>query len=264
MTQFPPGDTAVSVSTEEGAGNKTDCSFAVKVHDTTPSTLVVPADLAVDATSAEGAVVVHPTATATALGTPSPVIVFEPTSGVQLPLGKDHGHGDRHRCVGEHRDGDVPRHCRRHDRAADPVLANVEVIAEGESGATVTLPSPALLDAVTAAPTVTFDHAQQGTYQVGSTKVVATATDAAGNSATRDFEVKVSAVFPSAVVREGGCSSTSGTTLGGLVVLGLALMRRRRLEVSGFSACRFGSPRLCPTHRLDSTAWAWCKGCRKP
>jgi hypothetical protein len=197
----------------------------VKVRDTTALTLVAPTDLTVEATSAEGAVVSFQAATATDLVTASPVISLAPASGAQLPLGTttitvtatdaaENTATEMFRVtVG--------------DTTAPKIQcpANVEVTAADASGATVTLPVPVVLDAVTAAPRVTFDYAQQSTYPVGSTKMVATATDAAGNSATCELEVKVSAA--SKPVKEGGSRSASGSTLGELVVLGLALMQRR-------------------------------------
>jgi MYXO-CTERM domain-containing protein len=235
MTQFALGDTTVEVSAEDAAGNATECSFTVKVQDSTPPLLMAPADLTVEATSAAGALVTYPLAIATDLVTASPTIVFEPASGTQLPLGTTTVTVTATDAA-ENMATETFR-VTVADTTAPQLQcpANVEVPAENSNGATLTLPQPTVTDAVTPEPEVTFDQATAGVYPVGTTKVVATAKDAAGNSASCEFTVTVKAKetkteTPSSNIAISGCGCSSdspASTVAGLVVLGLALARRR-------------------------------------
>jgi cyclophilin family peptidyl-prolyl cis-trans isomerase len=83
---FSLGDTTVNVSATDTAGAQTTGSFVVRVRDTTAPALTPPADLVVEATSASGAWVHYPAATASdAVGVTS--LTYSHASGVLFPLG---------------------------------------------------------------------------------------------------------------------------------------------------------------------------------
>ena len=75
---------------------------------------------------------------------------------------------------------------------APPVITAPDVSAEATSGAgtPVTFSSSAI-DDFDPHPTVSADHTSGATYPIGTTNVVVTATDAAGNSSTKTFHVNV-------------------------------------------------------------------------
>lgn len=84
---FPIGDTTVDLSATDAAGNEATASFTVTVQDTiAPVFTSVPANQVVEATSAAGAVVSYPNATATdAVGVTS--IAYSAASGSTFPIG---------------------------------------------------------------------------------------------------------------------------------------------------------------------------------
>ncbi|HZN93574.1 MAG TPA: HYR domain-containing protein, partial [Myxococcales bacterium] len=84
-SQFGLGQTAVTVTATDAAGNAASCSFAVTVQDTTPPALTCPADVTVDGTNS-GAAVTYPDAVATdAVSTPA--VTYGQASGSTFPAG---------------------------------------------------------------------------------------------------------------------------------------------------------------------------------
>lgn len=83
---FPLGETLVTCTATDAAGNTGSASFTVRVRDTTPPALDAPEGVAVDATGPAGAEAVY-TATATDLVDASPVVVCEPPSGMTFAIG---------------------------------------------------------------------------------------------------------------------------------------------------------------------------------
>lgn len=83
---FPLGTTIVDLGASDAAGNMAFASFNVTVVDTTAPAISVPANLTVEATSANGATVTYAAATATdAVGVTS--VTHSPTSGSTFALG---------------------------------------------------------------------------------------------------------------------------------------------------------------------------------
>lgn len=85
-TSFPIGVTTVRCTATDIAGNAAQASFSVTVRDTTPPAVVVPADIAVDATGPAGAVVTY-AATATDLVDGAVAPTCGPASGSTFPVG---------------------------------------------------------------------------------------------------------------------------------------------------------------------------------
>jgi hypothetical protein len=84
---FPLGTTTVTCKATDAAGNQGTATFTVKVVDTTPPTIAVPANMTVAATSATGAPVTYPLPSATDLVTTTLSVSCTPGSGSTFPLG---------------------------------------------------------------------------------------------------------------------------------------------------------------------------------
>ena len=83
---FPLGATVVICTATDASGNSSSGSFTVTVEDKTPPVLTVPADIAVEGNTTNGANVNLPSATATDIVDPSPVATCDADSGF-FPLG---------------------------------------------------------------------------------------------------------------------------------------------------------------------------------
>jgi uncharacterized repeat protein (TIGR03803 family) len=83
---FPLGMTTVTCSASDKAGNTATGSFTVTVHDTTPPTITVPANITVAATGPNGAVVTY-SVSATDLVSAPITPVCAPASGSTFPVG---------------------------------------------------------------------------------------------------------------------------------------------------------------------------------
>ena len=83
---FPIGQTTVTCSAGDAAGNTASRSFPVTIVDVSAPDLTIPTALSVDATSASGAVVTFP-ATATDHAPAAPVVSCTPQSGTTFAIG---------------------------------------------------------------------------------------------------------------------------------------------------------------------------------
>jgi len=86
-TWFPLGDTPVTVTATDAAGNSTRCLFHFQVTDTTPPRLRCPEDVETVATHARGAEVRFPEATALDRAS-TPRITYQPANGSTFVLGE--------------------------------------------------------------------------------------------------------------------------------------------------------------------------------
>jgi hypothetical protein len=229
MTAFAMGETTVTATVTDAANNTATCSFRVTVQDTTAPALVAPADQAVEATSAAGAIVSYDAAMVSDAVTASPTLVFEPPSGTQLPLG-------RTTVIVSATDAAENRAVERFTvtvtDTVPPVMtcpANVAVTVTG-AGEKLSLPTATATDAVTTAPVITYSLPLEGDYPAGTTLVTATATDEAGNAATCQFSVTVS-LPAEKPVEESGCSSAGASVLA--LVMALVLLGRKARRADG-------------------------------
>jgi uncharacterized protein (TIGR03382 family) len=188
-THFDVGSTPVSVTATDAAGNSASCSFTVTVRLPAAPQLTCPADMVAEATSASGASVGYPPANAT--GSEPLTVTYSHASGAQFALGATSvtatvtdGFGRTASCSFSItvRDTTAP---------ALSCPQNLAAEATGPNGAAVSYLPPLVTDAVTASPTVMVSHASGSTFPLGSTRVTATATDAAGNASTCSFTITV-------------------------------------------------------------------------
>jgi hypothetical protein len=86
-SQFPQGETIVTATATDEAGNTASCSFRVTVRDTTAPAIACPASLSVRTPKKEGAYVSYAAPTATDAVTPIPTVTASPPSGFFFPVG---------------------------------------------------------------------------------------------------------------------------------------------------------------------------------
>ncbi len=188
---FPLGDTTVTVTATDTSGNAAQVVFTVTVVDTTPPLLELPADLMVEATGPDGAVVVYPPIVATDVVDQDVEIVAVPPSGSLFPLGEtvvdvtatdDFGN----QAAGQFKVTVVD--------TTPPLLelpADLVVEATGPNGAIVVYPPIVATDIVDQDVEIVANPPSGSLFPLGATVVDVTATDDAGNQATGQFTVTV-------------------------------------------------------------------------
>jgi ELWxxDGT repeat protein len=195
------------------------------VPDTTLPVLECPASVTVEATSSTGAIASWPGARVSDDVSASVPLTYSHVSGGAFPLGttvvtvraRDEA-GNEAACAFE---------VRVRDTLFPTVTcpADVEVQATASERPTVSFGEATASDGVMAPPTVTYSHASGSVFPEGATEVRATATDAAGNTATCSFFVTVKppdrpepSPGPFAFL---GCAASGGSPAG---LLGLLLL----------------------------------------
>ena len=188
-SMFPLGTTTVNASATDAAGNKASGSFTVTVRDTTPPVLSLPSSGTVEATGPGGAAVTF-SGSASDIVSGAVAVNFSPASGSTFPLGTTTVNASATDAAGNTANGSFTVTVR--DTTA-PVLslpASAIVEATGPGGAVVTF-SGSASDIVSGAVAVNFSPASGSTFPLGTTTVNASATDAAGNTASGSFTVTV-------------------------------------------------------------------------
>ncbi len=186
---FPLGTTTVTCSATDSRGQVGTATLNVTVVDTTPPTLTLPGALTADATGT-GAPVAF-TVGASDNGNPSPAVSCTPAAGATFPVGT------------------TPVTCTATDASGNAATGSFDVTVRDVTPPTLQLPADITNVAATssAGAPVTFSAtatdlvdgtvspvctpAAGSTFPVGTTPVVCTATDAAGNSASGTFTVTV-------------------------------------------------------------------------
>jgi hypothetical protein len=209
---FPVGTTSVTCTATDAAGNSVSETFDVIVTDSTAPTLVVPTVAVVEsAADANGAIVDY---LATDAVDPAPALSCTPPSGSTFPVGT------------------TSVTCTATDAAGNQATASFDVTVVDTAAPTLVVPTSAVVesaadangatvnyatlvtatDLVDATPALSCAPPSGSTFPLGTTSVVCTATDAAGNSVSRSFEVAVvatDAVDPAPAL---SCTPPSGST----------------------------------------------------
>jgi hypothetical protein len=195
---FPVGDTTVTCSAQDLAGNTGTAAFEVTVADTQSPTVTVPGPLSAVATSAAGAVVTF-TASATDVVDGARPVTCSPASGSTFPIGNrtvtctasdTHGNSGSSSFIVTVTDA-APT-------IAVPPTQTVE--ATGPNGASVKYaPPPTASDTVDGPLIVSCSRASGAAFPLGSTTVTCTAVDSAGSSVAGSFIVSVVDTTPPVV-----------------------------------------------------------------
>lgn len=188
--QFPVGSTTVSCSAADRAGNTVLASFTVTVRSGGP-TIAVPSGLIVEATSAAGAVVAYPSATASDLVEGSLTTRCSPASGSTFPLGTTTVGCSATNSLGQTVSGTftvgvVDRTAPAIQRATD-----IFVVGNNSKGRVVNFSTPVASDTVSASVPVTCSPQHGSRFPLGTTAVTCSATDQAGNRSQTSFTVTV-------------------------------------------------------------------------
>ncbi|WP_233612032.1 kelch repeat-containing protein [Corallococcus sp. AB045] len=191
-------------------------------EDVVTRTLTCPANVVVEATDPDGALVTYDPAVLDPAGG-LPVSYTQP-SGALFPIGTTTVTATSTGLTCSFqvtvRDTTAPTLTCPESRSAAP-------------GETVTF-EPTATDAVTASPVVTSSPASGSPFPAGATTVTVTATDDAGNTAQCTFQVRVQAQVVE--IAGGGCDSTGGTTSALALLAALAAWgnsRRRQNPARG-------------------------------
>lgn len=187
---FPLGETTVTVTAIDEAGNLSQEAYTVTVRDTTPPTIPVIADVVEEATGPDGALVNFTLPTASDIVDPSPTISALPAAGTQFALGettvsvtaKDFSGNESTRTFKV-----IVR-----DTTPPTLSLPADMTVEGNTlgGAIVSFTATSN-DIVDGSVTVNCTPASGSTFGLGETTVECSATDAAGNTATGSFKVTI-------------------------------------------------------------------------
>ncbi|MBI4901127.1 MAG: HYR domain-containing protein, partial [Actinobacteria bacterium] len=210
---FALGSTAVTCTAKDGSNNSQTSSFGVNVADTTAPVFAQPGDKTVEATSHEGAIVdfSSPDASDAVAGTIHGVC--SPLSGSTFKVGdttvactaSDGKNTGRTSFVVHVVDTTPP------DLT---VPGNMTIEATSAAGATVTYTASAT-DIVDGTVAVSCSPQSGSTFSLTTTTVTCTATDAAGNPATKSFTVTVKDSTPPTLVNLPADKTVQGNTAGG-------------------------------------------------
>ena len=194
---FTVGQTDVTCSATDAAGNTGSAHFTVTIVDTTKPALVLPSDLTAEATGADGAAVDF-TASATDTVSGSVPVTCDPAAGSTFAVGQ------------------TAVDCSATDAAGNLATGSFTVTVQDTTPPTVTVPDPIAVEAtgpdgatadftasasdlVDGAVATTCAPASGSTFGLGATTVTCSATDAHGNTGTAQFSVTVQDTTPPAV-----------------------------------------------------------------
>jgi len=210
---FAVGTTPVTCTATDGAGNQATGTFDVVVRDTTSPILSLPASpFVVEATGPSGATVSY-VVSATDAASAAVTVACTPAAGTTFPLGASAVNCTATDAHGNTATGSFSVDVRDTTPPAIVAPAGLTVGASSTSGAIVTY-SVTATDLVSAA-TVSCVLPSGALFPIGTTGVVCTATDAAGNVATKDFPVTVTNVPPQ--LMQANIVATATNSLGAVV-----------------------------------------------
>ncbi len=202
---FPLGDTTVSCTAADTAGNPAAAQFTVTVVDTTPPAMADPPPVAATTTNAAGKTVSWSDVTGTDIVDGTVTATCSPSSGSNFSVGTTSVS-----CTATDAHGNSATKgfnvTLTFDDITKPTFTSVPGTINAEAavpgGATVTY-SVSATDDSGAPPTVVCNPGSGSTFPVGTTTVHCTATDAKGNSENAQFDVVVTLVDHTAPVLSG-------------------------------------------------------------
>jgi len=224
----------------------TSVDFTLRVLANAAPTLTVPASFSVEGDTTGGWTADWSGVSATdPEDTPDPTPSCSPAAGTVLPLGTTHvtcsvtdsaGASDSDAFDVTVADSTAP--------VLSGVPADVTVTTGDPAGRTVAFTDPTATDVVDAAPDVACSPTSGSHFEVGTTTVTCTATDANGNSSSDTFDVTVQLVAPhaaSAIWLEpvGGGGATYEANRGRTIPIKVRLFVDGVERTSGDAALRF-------------------------
>jgi autotransporter-associated beta strand protein len=186
---FPLGTTTVTTTASDAAGNVANRTFTVTVVDTTAPEISLPSNITVEATGPAGATVNFSTS-ASDVVSGSVATNNTPASGSVFPLGTTTVTTIASDAAGNVANQTFTVTVVDTTAPTITVSSDMTVEATGPAGATVNF-STSASDAVSGSVATTNNPASGSVFPIGTTTVTTTASDAAGNMASRTFTVTV-------------------------------------------------------------------------
>jgi hypothetical protein len=236
---FALGSTTVNCSATDAAGNPAYGSFTITVQDTTPPTIIPPANQTVEAIGPSGVVVTYSGASASDLvdGPLTPTCL--PASGSVFPLGVNTvacSATDSHGNTGTENFSITVQ-----DTTPPTIESHADVgpiEATGSSGASVSYTAPATHDLVDGDSVATCTPASGSTFALGDTTVTCDATDAHGNVATpTTFKVTVVDTTPPTIEAHADVGPIEATGPSGAVVSYTSPATHDLVDGDGVATC---------------------------
>lgn len=186
---FALGTTTVTCTATDSAGNTSTETFTVTVQDQTKPDVTVPGDRTVEATGPNGATVNYNASATDDVDGALPV-TCNPASGSDFALGTT-----KVTCSATDKAGNTGTNSftvtvQDTTAPAVDVPASITKEATSAAGATATF-SASASDAVDGSVATTCEPASGSKFALGTTTVICSATDAAGNTGTKSFKVLV-------------------------------------------------------------------------
>jgi hypothetical protein len=188
-SSFPVGQTTVTCTATDAAGNHATCSFTVTVNDTQAPVATCPQDITVPAAEGQCSAIVTYSASASD-NCPGASISCDPPSGSSFPVGQTTVTCTATDAAGNHATCSFT--VTVNDTQAPVATCPQDITvpaAEGQCSAIVTYSASASDNCPGAS--ISCDPPSGSSFPVGQTTVTCTATDAAGNHATCSFTVTV-------------------------------------------------------------------------
>ena len=188
-SNFVLGETTVTCTARDGAGNTATATFVVTVRDTTPPSVTVPPAATAEATGGAGAAVSFAASASDSVSGARPVTCV-PVSGSTFPLGTTSVVCSATDAAGNTGSAGFTVTVRDATAPVVTVPANMVVEATGPTGAAAAFTASAS-DSVSGARPATCVPVSGSTFPLGTTSVACSATDAAGNTGSATFTVTV-------------------------------------------------------------------------
>jgi hypothetical protein len=189
-THFALGTTTVTCSATDAAGNTGTNAFTVEVQDVTKPIVTVPPDKTVEATGANGASVTYSGVSAEDDVDGSVAVTCDKASGSVFPLGTTKVTCTATDAAGNNGDSSFTVTVQDTTAPAVDVPGTITREATSAAGATASF-SASASDAVDGSVATSCEPGSGSTFALGTTTVVCSATDAAGNTGTESFTVTV-------------------------------------------------------------------------
>jgi hypothetical protein len=189
-TKFALGTTTVTCTATDNAGNTGRKTFTVEVQDVTKPIVTVPANKTVEATGANGATVNYAAVTAEDDVDGAIDATCSKASGTVFPIGTTKVTCSAKDAAGNIGDSFFTVTVQDTTAPAVNVPANITKEATGPAGATASF-SASASDAVDGSVATTCEPDSGSAFALGTTRVICSATDAAGNTETKSFTVTV-------------------------------------------------------------------------
>ena len=189
-SMFALGETVVTATASDAAGNTNISQFTVTVVDTTAPVITVPSNIVAEATGPEGAAVEFTVGVAELVDL-APALSVDPASGSVFALGETMVTATAFDASGNTNTSQFTVTVVDTTAPVITVPSNIVAEATGPEGAAVEYDVSAVVDLVDTNPVVSGDPASGSIFALGETVVTVTAADASGNTNTSQFTVTV-------------------------------------------------------------------------